>query len=96
VARVLDVFRIYYDDCEVEGDDPFTLRPHGVICVAVPGHLWHSKDAYYWHKDMGFVPCDQAGMWDYWLNYIGAKQVLFGRNVRDELYWEIIKKAKAL
>jgi hypothetical protein len=86
-------WRAYYDDETICAGDPFEARPHGVICVAVSGKVWHSRDAYYWHRDMGWTPCDVPGMWDYWLTYIGPKAVLFGRNVRDELYWKIVERA---
>ena len=85
---------IYYGDGTVYDGDPFHAVPHNVIAVKVEGRpLWHSRDYYYWHKDMGWVPCDEAGMWDYWLNYVGPKNVLFGRNIRDDDYWNIVKRA---
>ena len=86
-------FRIYYGDGSTYSGDPFEANPHNVTCVAVPGRLWHSKDAYYWAKDQGWVPCDDWGMRDYLLNYIGPKAVLFGRNMRDEDYWKILNRA---
>lgn len=89
-------FRIYYGDGTTYEGYPFDAIPHNVIAVAVEGRpLWHSRDAYYWHKDMGWTPCDVPGMWDYLLNYVGPKAILFGRNVRDDLYWEIVKRATA-
>lgn len=88
-------FRIYYGDGTTYSGDPFEACPHNVICLSVPGKVWHSRDAYYWHKDMGFVPCDVPGMWDYLLNYVGPKQILFGRNVRDEDYWRIVARAQS-
>lgn len=89
-------FKIYYDDGQIYCADPFEAKPNGVICVAVEGRpLWHSRDYYCWRKDMNWVPMDLWGFNDYMLNYIGAKNVLFGRNVRDDLYWEIVKRATA-
>lgn len=86
--------KIYYGDGSVYSGDPFQAVPNNVIAVSVEGRpLWHSRDAYYWHKDMGWVPCDVPGMWDYLLNYVGPKAILFGRNVRDDVYWEIVKRA---
>ena len=87
--------RIYYDDGTVYEGDPFQAKPAGVIAV-VSDVVRHSRDAYYWHKDMGWTPCDVPGMWDYLLNYVGPKNVLFGRNVRDDLYWEIVKRAQGV
>lgn len=86
-------FRIYYGDDSTYSGDPFLAVPHNVICLAVPGKVWHSRDAYYWHKDMGWTPCDVPGMWDYLLNYVGPKAILFGRNVRDDIYWKIVDRA---
>lgn len=93
------MFRIYYDDGSTYAGDPFEAASHGVIAVVVRRNgkplVWHSRDAYYWHKEMGWTPCDDWGYRDYMLNYIGPKAVLFGRNVRDEQYWAIIKRAIA-
>lgn len=84
---------VYYGDFSTYDGDPFLAPPNNVICVVQNGKVWHSRDAYYWHKDMGWTPCDDWGLRDYLLNYIGPKAVLFGRNIRDEDYWKIVEKA---
>lgn len=94
---MIETFCIYYGDQTTYKGDPFLVVPHNVVCVAVATtegfKVWHSRDAYYWHKESGWQPCDDWGMRDYLLNYVGAKSVLFGRNVRDDVFWKIVERA---
>ena len=34
------------------------------------------------------------GMYDYLMSFKGPKQVLFGRTIRDDLYWQIVVRAR--
>ncbi len=80
-------WRIYYADGTTYSDrqgEPFYAPPNDVQVVcreikAAPGfQALRGNDAYYWRPDVGWNPCDQAGLWDYLLNYCGPKAVIFG------------------
>lgn len=97
-------WRIYYDDGSTYSDQdgsPFHAIPTGVIVVAVerPNHpngfgLNYEKEAFYWRPDIGWQACDKYGLADYEMLYRGPKVMLFGRSIRDETYFEILKRAK--
>lgn len=92
-------WRIYYDDDETYSGDPYLAPATGVITVAVEDRnatkgfcLTKSKDAYYF-KDGRWWGCDDMGMYDYLMSYRGPKAILFGRTVRNDLYWQIVQRA---
>lgn len=90
-------WKIYYGDGSTfsnENGDPFHAPSHNVQAVNNNGKTRHGKDAYYWHRDLGWKGCDIPGLWDYLLMYVGPKAVLLGRTIRDEDFWEIVKRAK--
>lgn len=93
-------FRIYYSDREPYTGDPFFAPSTGVQVVVQsnPGvgrgfKVMNKHDAYYWKPDCGWCNCDMAGLWDYLLMYLGPKAVLFGRSVRDDMFWTIVERA---
>lgn len=90
-------WRIYYGDDSVFSDrdgSPFDAPSANVQVVVGAAGILHSKDAWVWRPDTGWRPCDTAGLWDYLLNYRGPKAVLFGRTIRDDHFWEIVKRAQ--
>ncbi len=94
-------FRIYYDDGSTYSDDPYFAPATGVQVITQEDEtrsrgfkLFYSKDAYC-YKDGHWFRTDDAGMWDYLMEYSGPKAVLFGRMmVRDEDFWAIVNRAK--
>ena len=76
-------WRIYYGDGSTFSDrdgSPYDAPPTNVQCVAVKSPistegklLAHGKHAYYWSFGLGWVGCDEPGMWDYLLNIKGPK-----------------------
>jgi len=90
-------WEIYYGDKSTfssEDGDPFHAPQNNVQVVNNNGKLYYGKDAYYWRPDVGWNACDIPGLWDYLLMYRGPKAVLFGRSIRDEDFWETVKRAK--
>jgi hypothetical protein len=92
-------WKIYYDNGDTYAGDPYLAPATGVIVIAIEdvasnkGHrLTLSKDAYY-YKDGRWWGCDDMGMYDYLMSYVGPKAVLFGRTIRDEFYWKIVNRA---
>lgn len=93
-------WRIYYSDGSTFSDrdgPPFEAPQLDVQVVAMHldgrGFINHGKDAYYWRPDIGWSGCDQAGLWDYLMFYRGPKAVIFGRSVRDAVYWQTVERA---
>ena len=88
---------IYYGDGSTYSDedgDPYNAPPNNVQVVVDGGKIRFGKDAFYWHPDIGWCATDNAGFWDHMLMYIGPKAVIFGRNIRNEDFWEIKARAK--
>ncbi len=92
-------FRIYYDNGDTYSDDPFLAPATGVVVITIEDvkanngfRITKSKDAYY-YKEGRWWGCDDMGMYDYLMSYVGPKAVLFGRTIRDDLYWEITQRA---
>jgi len=90
-------WRVYYGDGSTfsSGDgDPFHAPPSNVQVVSQDGKLQSGKDAYYWKPEFGWQACDQAGLADYLMMYVGPKAILYGRTIRDEAYWGVRQRAK--
>ena len=87
-------WRIYYSDGSTYNGDPFEAPQVDVQAIAQgePFIVMQGRDAYFW-KDDRWNPCDVPGMWDYLMMHRGPKAVLFGRNVRDDLYWAAVGRA---
>lgn len=92
-------FRVYYDDGTTYIGDPFIAPATGVVVIACEDtkankgfRMTMSKDAYFL-KDGRWWGCDVMGMYDYLMSYVGPKAVLFGRTIRDDLYWDIVSRA---
>lgn len=97
-------WRIYYADGSTyggNGEDPFLAPTVGVQVLAVEDDraergftLTHGKDAYYWDsKADWWNGCDTPGMWDYLIGFKGPKHLIFGRTVRNDDFWTIVKRA---
>ena len=89
-------WRIYYGDgtsYSNEDGDPFYAPSSNVQVVVQDGKLQRGKDAYYWKPEMGWNGCDVLGLHDYLYQYIGPKAVLLGRSIRDDDFWETVKRA---
>ena len=96
-------WKIYYGDGSTYSDrdgSPFYAPSINVQVIArelasspTGFSLMHGKDAYFWRENLGWNGCDQAGLWDYLLNTIGPKQVIFGRSIRDDVYWATVERA---
>ncbi len=95
-------FRIYYADGSTYSGDPYYVNPPtGVQVIATEepaaalGYvLTTSKDAFY-YKEGRWWGCDEMGLFDYLMQYVGPKAVLFGRTMsRNEDYWAIVTRAK--
>ena len=97
-------WRIYYDDGSTfswRDGTPFEAPPTGALVVAQESDrtergfvLYFHKEGWYWKPEFGWWCCDHAGMWDYLMMYRQPKAILFGRNVRDDHFWEVVKKAE--
>lgn len=92
-------YRIYYDNGDTYSGDPFWAPATGVIVIAVEDttketgyKMVLAKNAYL-YKEGRWWGCDEAGMYDYLMMFPGPKAILFGRTIRDELYWEIVQRA---
>ena len=93
-------WRIYYDDgatfTDLDGSH-FDAPATGVQIIASKADtekgfiLSKGKTGYYW-KD-GWNPCDEFGVYDYLMFHKGPKAVLFGRTIRNEDYFNIVKRA---
>ena len=90
---------IYYGDDSTYSDedgDPFYAPSNNVQVIICDGGIQSAKTAYYWNSDggwSGWNGCDEAGLWDYLLMYVGPKAVIFGRSIRDDKFWAIMKRA---
>ncbi len=93
--NVID-WKIYYGNgltfSSAEGD-PFHAPGNNAQVVNNGGGLQSGKTAYYWNAESGWNGCDSPGLWDYLLLYIGPKAIVFGRSIRDDAFWEIMKRA---
>jgi hypothetical protein len=93
-------FRIYYEDGTTYASDPFYAASCGVVCVAQEKDTptgWairSGRDYYYW-KDERWYECDSGGLWDYLLMHTGPKAVLVGRYVRDDIFYDVMRRAQA-
>ncbi len=90
---------IYYEDGSTYTGDPYLAPATGVIVIVLEDKkatkgfsLTNGKDAYY-YKDEAWRGCDEMGMFDYLMSYKGPKAVLFGRTIRNDLFWGIIERA---
>lgn len=95
-------WRIYYDNSttvDSASDDRFKIRTDGVIAIAQPDPdvgriVLHRWDYYCWRTDENcWYGSELGGFWDYMFNYVGAKQVLFGRTIPSKLYKHIVQLA---
>ena len=91
-------FCIYYGDGSTHNKDPYLAPAVNVQAIRQEGpdgrvSVFHSKDAYYWNPEVGWNPCDDAGMWDHLLMFRGPKAIIFGRSIRDKDYWMAVKRA---
>ena len=89
-------WRIYYGDGSIysnEDGDAFHAPPSNVQVIINDGAVQSGKTAYYWNPDNGWNGCDTFGLWDHLMMFIGPKAVLFGRTIRDDKFWEIMKRA---
>lgn len=93
-------WRIYYGDGSTFSDrdgSPFEAPRTNVQVIASEANtptgfsLTHSHDAYVWRDEWNGT--DQLGMWDYLMSHSGPQSVLFGRTVRDDVYWATIGRA---
>ena len=87
---------IYYGDRSTfssKDGDPFHAPAVNVQVVVTDGALQFSKENYYWNDDFGWQGCDIYGLHDYFYTYKGPKAMLFGRSIRDEDFWAIVKRA---
>lgn len=95
-------WRIYYGNGDTYSDrdgSPFYAPSTNVQVLAremADGAigLSHGRDAYYWRDDFGWNGCDAPGLWDYMLNHVGPKQVIFGRTIRDDAFWATVDRAR--
>ena len=93
------MWRIYYADGSTFDDTqgkPEDAPATGVICILQnpPNHGWQlhrDKDYYLWLGDE-WVGVEPDGFWQYMFKS-GYKFPLFGVNVPDDIYAEIIKRA---
>ena len=101
-------WRIYYGDRTTYGSQdgsPFDAPSTNVQVVIKetprskvrPWVPLFGHDHYMWSTDPGVTwsACDWAGLFDYLMTYKGPKAVLFGRTLRDESFWELLKWAKS-
>ena len=89
-------WKIFYADestySHLDGS-PFDAPSVGVEVVKLEERTMHGKDAYYWKDELAWVGCDIPGLWDYLMFHRGPKAVLFGRTIRDDLFWSIVAQA---
>lgn len=93
-------FRIYYGDGSTYSGDPYFAPPHNVQVIAqqegdqtVLLHgVQETKGTWYWDGQR-WRPCDLPGLWDHLLMFVGPKAILFGRTVRDDVFWETVSRA---
>lgn len=93
-------FRVYYDNGATFTGPPQETPALGVIAVVQPdpdhGRMLLARwDYYCWHPDPGqWWGHDLFGLWDY-LIQPGWRRVLFGRNVTQEVFHQILRRAEA-
>lgn len=93
------MWRIYYSDgstFDSAQGAPEAARPTGVICIKQSNkmHGWivtRMKDYYLWH-DGQWWGADTPGFWQF-LFKPGAKVVLFGESVPDEVFQAVMSRA---
>jgi hypothetical protein len=90
---MIKTFKIYYGDGSTYSGDPFYAPPNNVQVIVNDGAIQSGKTAYYWNPDNGWNGCDTFGLWDHLLMFVGPKAVLFGRTIRDDDFWETMKRA---
>ncbi len=73
--------------------DPFHAPPSNAQVVVSDGGIQSGKTAYCWRTESGWNGCDTPGLWDYLLMYVGPKAIVFGRSIRDDEFWETMKRA---
>jgi hypothetical protein len=91
-------WKIYYGDGSTfssKDGDPFCAPGTNAQVIQQNGKLQSGKDAYYWSEEMGWNGCDHLGMIDYLQSYLRPQKVIFGRTIRDEIYWGLRKRAGA-
>jgi hypothetical protein len=96
------LWRIYYGDDSAFSDrdgSPFDAPATNVQAIVKRADnasgfvIGQGKDAYYWHRDNLWMPCDMMGLYDYLMFYKGPKAVLFGRTIRDKDFWACVDRA---
>lgn len=92
-------WRLYYGDGTTYSGDPFYAPPVNAQVLVRENSsergfsVNYGKFAYFWRPDVGWNACDEAGLWDYLMLYCGPKAIVFGRVLRDEEFWETVKRA---
>ena len=89
-------WKIYYGDGSTysnENGDPFSAQPNDIQVIITDGAVQSGKTAYYWDPANGWNGCDTPGLWDHLLMFVGPKAILFGRTIRDDAFWETMKRA---
>lgn len=95
-------WRVYYGDGLTYSDRDGSLydAPRvDVQAIAIeqppptPPRIIQGKDFYIWREDLGWIGCDWGGLFDYLMLSPGPKTVLFGRAIRDDIFWEVVKRA---
>jgi hypothetical protein len=98
-------WRIYYGDDSTYSDrdgSPFDAPRTNVMVVCTettgsrrPFRPQYGLDHFCWHADSGWRGADWSGFMDYMMMIPGPKAVLFGRTIRDDKFWAIVKRALA-
>lgn len=98
-------WRIYYGDWSTFSDrdgEPWEA-PTFDVQVAVNEQLppasprlkpRRGTHCYYYRPDVGWMGCDEAGLFDYLFHYRGPKAVIFGRTIADAVFRAIEARAK--
>jgi hypothetical protein len=91
-------FRIYYDGGNTYDGDPFCAPAFGILVIVEKDEehgrrLVTAKDYYCWDENNNRWWCfDYIGMIDY-LAQPGRKRVLFGRTVKNSIWYSAMKRA---
>lgn len=90
-------WKIYYSGGKTyssEDGDAFHAPRVDVQVVVQDGGIQSGKTAYFWNPEIGWNACDWPGLWDYLQSFDGPQSVIFGRSIRDEEFWETMKRAE--
>jgi hypothetical protein len=91
-------FRVYYEDGTTYAGDPFNAPAWGVLCIVEPDadcgrHIVQGGKFYVWRDDYGrWYEADDVGLYDY-LARPGARRVLFGSYVSNEIFNAVYQRA---